>query len=221
MTVYPAKTQISLGIRPVWSESSLSTWRKLVSLATHWVHGEDSDQTGQMPRLIWVFTGRTLILLVLSCSGSVVILLSIFRCGQSITSPIVRSTWHHRELFPSMPQLSQRRNYSCRYCTVLVHEGNTNFPACAVDRTNQLPYVQKWLLPEPIKSGINSTIYRYCSVKSCNPCLTATLNPNDNWAAAWQNHQNDLCAQQRLRSAWASTQSDQILHCLHEETLGP
>ena len=31
---------------------------------------EDSDQTGQMPRLIWVFTGRTLILLLLSCRGS-------------------------------------------------------------------------------------------------------------------------------------------------------
>ena len=27
--VRPAKTQISLGIRPVWSESSLSAWRKL------------------------------------------------------------------------------------------------------------------------------------------------------------------------------------------------
>ena len=33
--VLPANTQISLGIRPVWSESSLSAWRKLVSLATH------------------------------------------------------------------------------------------------------------------------------------------------------------------------------------------
>ena len=48
-----------LGIRPVWSESSLSAWRKHGSLATHWVHREDSDQTGRMPRLIWVFTGRT------------------------------------------------------------------------------------------------------------------------------------------------------------------
>ena len=28
--VPPAKTQISLGIRPVWSESSLSAWRKLL-----------------------------------------------------------------------------------------------------------------------------------------------------------------------------------------------
>ena len=36
-----AKTQISLGIRPVWSDSSLSAWRKLGSLATYWVHSED------------------------------------------------------------------------------------------------------------------------------------------------------------------------------------
>ena len=60
MSVRPVKTQIS----PVWSESSLSAWRKLGSLATHWVHSEDSDQIGRMPRLIWVFAGRTLILLV-------------------------------------------------------------------------------------------------------------------------------------------------------------
>ena len=70
VTVRPAKTQISLGIRPVWSESSLSAWRKLGSLATHWVHSENSDQTGRMPRLIWVFAGCTLILLVLSGRGS-------------------------------------------------------------------------------------------------------------------------------------------------------
>ena len=30
-----------------------------------------------------------------------------------------------------------------------------------------------------------------------------------------------VCTQRRLRSAWASTQSDQGLRCLHEETLGP
>ena len=35
VTVRPPKTQISLGIRPVWSEYSLSAWRKLGSLATH------------------------------------------------------------------------------------------------------------------------------------------------------------------------------------------
>ena len=70
VVVRPAKTQISLGIHPVWSESSLSAWRKLGPLATHWAHSEDSDQTLRMPRLIWVFAGRTATLLVLSRGGS-------------------------------------------------------------------------------------------------------------------------------------------------------
>ena len=41
------------------------------------------------------------------------------------------------------------------------------------------------------------------------------------WASSWQNQQNDLCAQRRLRSAWASAQSDQSLRCPHEESLDP
>ena len=63
--VCPAKTQISLGIRPVWSESSLSTWRRFRRLATHKALRQDSDQTVQMPRLIWIFAGAQIILFVL------------------------------------------------------------------------------------------------------------------------------------------------------------
>ena len=48
-------------------------------------------------------------------------------------------------------------------------------------------------------------------------CLPSSLV----WANSWQNQQNDSCAQQRLGSAWAFAQSDQSLHCPHEETLGP
>ena len=70
MTVRPAKTQISLCIHPIWSESSLSAWRNHGSISIHWVHSEDSDLTGWIPRLIWVFAGRTLILLAFSCHGS-------------------------------------------------------------------------------------------------------------------------------------------------------
>ena len=68
--VRPVMTQISLGIRPVWSETLLSPWRKLRSLANHWAHSENSDQTGQMPRLIWIFAGCTVILLVLLWGSS-------------------------------------------------------------------------------------------------------------------------------------------------------
>ena len=78
MSVRPAKTQISLGIRPVWSESSLcAQW---VAKDPSFLHAdsEDSDQTGRIPRLIWVFAGRTLILLVLSCRGSNSLFLFLF-----------------------------------------------------------------------------------------------------------------------------------------------
>ena len=74
VVVRPAKTQVSLGIRPVWTESSLSACRKLGSLVTHLAHSEDSDQTWRMPRLICVFAGRTVKLLVLSRGGSFVLL---------------------------------------------------------------------------------------------------------------------------------------------------
>ena len=58
--VRPVKTQISLSIRPVWSESSPSAWIYLGSLAIHSAHSEDPDQTGHWadpPSLIWVFAG--------------------------------------------------------------------------------------------------------------------------------------------------------------------
>ena len=52
------RRQISLGIRPVWSVFALrmkKDWVLIYPLSA----SEDSDQTGWMPRLIWVFAGRT------------------------------------------------------------------------------------------------------------------------------------------------------------------
>ena len=70
VALHPVKTQISLGIRPVWSESSLcAQWTAKGPSFLH-ADSEDSDQTGRMPRLIWVFAGRTLTLLVLSRGDS-------------------------------------------------------------------------------------------------------------------------------------------------------
>ena len=45
-----AKTQTSLGLRPVRSESSLFAWRKFGPLATLSAHSEDSDQTSKQCR---------------------------------------------------------------------------------------------------------------------------------------------------------------------------
>ena len=51
-------------LRSAWAsaqsdQSSLSAWRKLGSLTTHWAHSEDSDQPERIFRLIRVFAGRT------------------------------------------------------------------------------------------------------------------------------------------------------------------
>ena len=50
---------------------------------------EDSDQTGRMPRLIWVFTGRILILVVLSYRGSIV---------QTVIKGVVQETFSSQSL---------------------------------------------------------------------------------------------------------------------------
>ena len=56
--VRPTKTQISLRIGTVWSESSLSAWRNFASLTIQNASREDFDQTAQMRSLIRIFPGR-------------------------------------------------------------------------------------------------------------------------------------------------------------------
>ena len=69
--VCPAKTQISLGIHPVWSESLLSAWRNL------WLSLERTAKTlirlGRCPGWSECSLGVQIILLVLSWGGSFVI----------------------------------------------------------------------------------------------------------------------------------------------------
>ena len=52
--VRPAKTQISLGIQSDQNAQWVAKDPVLLQ-----ADREDSDQTGRMPRLIWVFAGRT------------------------------------------------------------------------------------------------------------------------------------------------------------------
>ena len=57
--VRPAKTHISLGIRPVWSHSSLCAQRVAKHPRSLHADSKDSDQTGRNVSLIWVSAGRT------------------------------------------------------------------------------------------------------------------------------------------------------------------
>ena len=57
MTVCLVKTRISLGICPVWSVSSpCAQWVAEDPVFLH-ADSKDPDQTGRMPKLIWVFSG--------------------------------------------------------------------------------------------------------------------------------------------------------------------
>ena len=72
----PTKTQISLGNRTVWSEPSLSIlWIAKDPMLRH-VDSEDSDQTVQVYRLIWVFPGLTCHFV-----GRIWSFSKVFRCG--------------------------------------------------------------------------------------------------------------------------------------------
>ena len=68
--VPPAKTQISLGIRPDWSESSLSARWKLGSLATHWMQAKPLIRLGGYLGWSESSLGVKAILLVLWWGGS-------------------------------------------------------------------------------------------------------------------------------------------------------
>ena len=58
VSVRQAKTHVSLGIRPVWSESSLCVQWVAKDPRFLLADSKDSYQTGRMPRLIWVFARR-------------------------------------------------------------------------------------------------------------------------------------------------------------------
>ena len=163
----PAKTQISLGIP---SESSLSAWRKLGSLATHWAHSEDSDQTGRMPRLIWVFAGR-------ACHF----------VGFVMRRLIYSST------------------------TSFEHSGaKVGIKTSGTLRTSSGMY-----------SLINhQTSHEYFEFMEDILAIEKAMHRND-MSRDMTKPTKWLCAQRRLRSDWASAQSNQSLICLHEETLGP
>ena len=111
-------------------QSSLSAWRNLGSLATNWVHSEDSDQTGRMPRLIWVFAGCTLTLLVLSRGGSNYDCTCVF-CG-SLTVQHLRplSCW-----YSSYTDI--KGAWSCENVSYAICEQQKSRSACASAQSDQ------------------------------------------------------------------------------------
>ena len=126
MSVRPAKSQISLGIPPVWSESSLCV--QWVAKDPNFLHAdsEDSDQTGRMPRQSWVFAGRTVTLLVFSCRGSIIFEMIQKRnsCGDSETDQsnkqweITNPVYLHKVIYHCICLYSNKSQFIHRYPNV-------------------------------------------------------------------------------------------------------
>ena len=140
-SVCPAKSQISLGIYPVWSESSLSSWRNLGSLATHWVHSEKT-----LIRLGWSESTLSAYHFV-----GFVMLLLIYQVAKCI--------------------LNIKQNVLVKFCF-----------------SSKCKYT---------RVGLNNVIFWTTNFRfkiHIHKLFKAK------WVAAWQNQQNDLCAQWRLQS---------------------
>ena len=74
--------------------------------------------------------------------------------------------------------------------------------------------VYVWLLKTTWKLILFS-LEELPSLRKCLSCIVLQMS------RLMTNQQNGMCAQRRLRSAWASAQSDQSLRCPHEKSLGP
>ena len=181
--MHPAKTQISLGIHPVWSESLQCTqWVAEDSIFLH-VDSEDSDQTGRMPRLIWVFDGH---------KGHFVgfvmrwLFYPVVQTATMIFNIQIDRSGH-------LNQTTPKGLHCLSFCWHLFYGKIT------------LIKLQQFV---QVSDDFLSTFNFFHMRKHEFIC---TFQRHMIWATAWQNKENDLCAQQRLRSAWASAQSDQSL----------
>ena len=103
--VRPVKTQISLGIHQVWSESSLSAWRKLGSLATYlgtsdWVDAQADLRFRWAHSHFFFFFHEVAHLFIFACLRTLpFISLFWFKCGfQQFFSHITMVSGCDREL---------------------------------------------------------------------------------------------------------------------------
>ena len=116
------KTQISLGSRPVSSEASLSTRRKLGFLATHCVHSEDSDQTGRMHKCM-VKRHRSNLRIITTIFGAQIFYLYDTFCYLQCHGQRIHSSSNHSISLPSDWSswtstnfvLSNSHQYCCNY----------------------------------------------------------------------------------------------------------
>ena len=160
---------------------------------TKWLCIQRRLRSGHPPSLIRVFAVRMKKAWALSYTLS--------------THPWLWSDWADAQADLSLCWAHISFCWFCRAAAHMSNKGKHHLPS----RTRPLISVTSQI-----------TFTRFLSVwyhMPLNGSVINALNIENIWATAWQNQRNDLCAQQRLRSAWESTQSDQSLDCVLNEYL--
>ena len=215
VTACSAKTQISLCIHPVWSESSLCAQWIAQDPRFLDADSEDSDQTERMPRLIWVFAGRTLILLVLSWDGS-------------FEDHIHSLGWQYLVIDALT---------DCNDSNLIVWVRGGRFFVCFFFGNNMLRQIASELFKEQIQSYLTSLhghighslcfhiVREYANMQINELQPSVALNKRLFWHEYKEPSLHDhlshgvrkpvfaICEQQMRRSACTFSQSDQRLRC--------
>ena len=159
-------------LRSAWAstQSDQSLHCPLGSLAPHWAHSEDSDQTGRMPRLIWVFAGRTVILLVLSWGGPIII--NVFFQTEQVPAELTKAK-SLSSLSPltlkvvGPPQMTyQQWSHGITFPCLLLPSGNFRPHSCPFFDVTCIFTTLFWLpllliaIPEPFHMIFNNWVMR-------------------------------------------------------------
>ena len=195
------------------------------------LRSEDSDRTGWMPRLIRVFAGRTLILLVLSCRGSLMLKSITSRTGgfpwrySALPSYLIDSAqdeWHNPDglinnnkyldlpsslwsLLPCSKEMGKNNERKERQDTRSVVSGKQGPWQLSFelrhDKTNKTSVRPA---KTQISLGIRTVWSRVFAVRMKKP-----------WVLSYP-----LSAQRRLWSDWVNAQSDLSLRWAHTHFVG-
>ena len=131
--VPPAKPQISVRIRAVWSESLLVVWIFFDCWATDRTAFGVSKLNRRLHRLIWVYTSKNATLLEISCRGSLVFQLFNYNqllqvCWHGCSQNTVMVTHKGKLLkwalilinYVPLHKMSSLKDHLCCFCLVLL-----------------------------------------------------------------------------------------------------
>ena len=128
----------------------------------------------------------------------------------SLLSEILMCYWKTRfATTKETMHLPKRQNFQSNipHFNVFIHIVPFNIDYVTI-RTIAANKKQRYIMTSyhRIFNPMSRSIYSYIRI------TTYRTKPMESRATSWQNQQNDMCAQRRLRSAWASAQSNQSLH---------